>query len=155
MRAPRLTETLDEYLAVRLATAGAVARRELDRACRARGRPLREVSLLVAAADRPGLPPGALADRLGLQRSEVSRVLDDLRYDGWLVLDAHRFDQRSRAVRLLDDGNAMVAAARPVLAGVDRRLRAGLTPLRQRQLTACLELLKGPRTPVADALNAL
>jgi DNA-binding MarR family transcriptional regulator len=146
---------LDAYLAVRLATAGAVARRELDRACRAGGRPLREVSLLVAASDRPGLTPSGLADRLGLQRSEVGRLLQELRYEGWLALSVHPRDERSRAVHLLEDGDVMVAAARPVLASVDGRLRANLTPLRQRQLTACLELLKGPRTPVADALIGL
>lgn len=155
MRAPRLTQTLDEYLAVRLATAGAVARRELDRACRARGRPLREVSLLVAASDRPGMAPGGLADRLGLQRSEVGRVLHDLEYEGWLALGANPYDARSRSVHLLADGGAMVTASQSALASVDRRLRANLTPLRQKQLTTCLELLKGPRTPVADALLTL
>ena len=155
VRAPRLTETLDDYLAVRLASAGAVARRELDRACRARGRPLREVLLLVAATDRPGMSPTALADRLGLQRSEVVRLLHELKYEGWLKFRLNSYDLRAREVELIEDGGRMVAAARPALASVDRQLRANLTPLRQKQLTAALELLKGPRTPVADALLGL
>lgn len=155
MRAPRLTETLDQYLAVRLATAGAVARRELDRGCKASGRPLREVLLLITVADRAGLTPSGLAGRLGMQRSEAGRVLDDLRRDGWLALDPHPYDDRSRAVHMLADGRAFVAAARPVLAAVDGRLRANLTPLRQKQFAVYLELLKGPRTPVADALTGL
>jgi DNA-binding MarR family transcriptional regulator len=150
-----LTETLDEYLAVRLATAGALARRELNRACKANGRPLHEVLLLIAAADRAGLTPSGLAERVGMQRSEASRVLDDLRQDGWLALAPHPYDDRSRAVRMRADGGAFVLAARPVLAGVDRQLRANLTPLRQKQLAVCLELLKGPRTPVEDALTGL
>jgi DNA-binding MarR family transcriptional regulator len=154
VRAPRQTPTLDRFLAVRLATAGGAARRELDRACRARGRPLHEVLVLVAASDA-SLRPSVLADRLGLQRSEISRTIYALAADGWLDVAPHMLDGRSLQARALPGGRRVAEASTEALEAVDRCLRRALTPLRQRQLTQSLEALKGHRSPVADALTGI
>ena len=154
IRAPRLTETLDESLALRLATAGAVARRELDREFGRRGRPLREVLLLTAARDEPRLALAELARRLGLDRAEVSRVAYELEWEGWLEVRKSDTDTRCHSVQL-GAGESIVEASLAVFAAVDRRLRAELSPLRQKQLGICLELLKGPKNPIADVLAGI
>jgi DNA-binding MarR family transcriptional regulator len=155
VRAPRQVQWLDQFLAVRLAGAGAVARRELDQACRAGGRPLREILVLAVASGQPGLSIGSVADRLGLQRSEVSRLVPDLVEEGWLELGPNLRDDRSRVLVPNPGAERIVAASTPVLKAVDRRLRSNLTGLRQRQLGESLEALKGPRSPVADVLAGL
>lgn len=152
MRAPRLSPSLDKFLALRLMTAGTIARRELEQACRARGRPLREVLVLMLASEQE-LTSAAIADRLGLQRAELSRLVRELHYEGWIELAPSLYDGRAKAIQAGSGASRIAAAAEPGFAMVDRRLRANLTPLRQRQLEICLELLKGPKTPVADALN--
>lgn len=153
MRAPRQTPWLDRFLAVRLAGAGGAARRELDQACRAAGRPLRELLVLALVHDQRELRLGTVADRLGLQRSEISRLVPELHDEGWLLWEPNPLDARSSVVRMAPGGAGVLAAAEPVLDRVDRALRSHLTPLRQRQLLACLELLRGPATPVEDALR--
>lgn len=152
MRAPRLTQSLDKFLAVRLMTAGAAARRELEQACRARGRPLREVLVLAVAAEHE-LTSASIADRLGLQRAELCRLTQALEDEGWIEMEASLYDGRAKVIRACAGASKIAAAAEPGFSMVDRRLRANLSPLRQRQLEVCLELLKGPKTPVADALN--
>jgi DNA-binding MarR family transcriptional regulator len=142
---------LDEFLIVRLATAGAAARRELERECRARGRSFREALILAAANEQP-LRFSVLADRLGLQRSEVSRVVYELCDEGFLEVRPDSFDGRAQVVHPCG-GERIPTAIDGAFAAIDRRVRRQLTPVRQRQLAACLELLKGHRSPVADALT--
>jgi DNA-binding MarR family transcriptional regulator len=112
------------------------------------------VLVLVAIQERPGIAPGALADRLGLQRSEISRLVHELHYEGWLEVKRNPYASRGLVITPVG-GEAIARAGRAALHSVDRRLRLNLSRLRKQQLEVCLELLKGPRTPVADALSGL
>ena len=155
MRAPRQTKWLDDYLAVRLMGAGVAARRDLSRTLRRRRTPLRELMVLAVVHDLPRICPTSVADRLGLQRSELSRLLPELVEDGLLDWPAARLDGRGTSLALTPHAPRFLAQAKPGLEEVERRLRSRLTPTRRQQLAACLDQLRGPHSPIGERLREL
>jgi DNA-binding MarR family transcriptional regulator len=90
---------------------------------RAHGLPLTSYEVLMNLADAPGerLRMGALAERLLLSRSGITRLVDRLERQGLIARERCSDDGRGFFALLTDAGRDAVAAARPDhLAGVRR-----------------------------------
>jgi DNA-binding MarR family transcriptional regulator len=95
----------------------------------------------IAAASDDTL--GALADRLGLDQSSLSRNLHALKRDGLVEIAIVERDQRKRAVWLTEKGARRLEAAMPVWRTAHRALTEVLNPDLARQLAMASEALTG------------
>jgi DNA-binding MarR family transcriptional regulator len=64
-----------------------------------------------------------LADRIALEPSSLSRVVDVMRRNGWVETVADPDDDRARLARLTDAGNALYAEAIPLWRKAQTRAR--------------------------------
>lgn len=96
------------------------------------------------------VPTGELAEGLGLDRSNVTSVVDRLEERGLVARRPHPDDRRVKLIALTEAGRATRAA-------LDERLHAtvtvfdSLTEAEQRQLGALLAKVLEERTPAATA----
>jgi DNA-binding MarR family transcriptional regulator len=72
-----------------------------------------QFSTLVAASLGGGMPLGQLADRLGTDRTTLTRVLAPLERRGLVGSGGAKGDARSRIVSLTEAGRLLLAAAIP------------------------------------------
>ena len=86
---------------------------------------------------------GALADRLGLDQSSLSRNLHALERDGLVEIAIVERDQRKRAVWLTEKGARRLEQAMPVWRSAHTALAKLLEPGLARQLAAASETLSG------------
>lgn len=90
--------------------------REITRLYEARLRPhgLRatQFSILAVLAQTGAKPVGELADRLGLDRTSLTRSAGVLERDGWIA-SAESEDARERPLRLTEGGRRKLAEALP------------------------------------------
>jgi DNA-binding MarR family transcriptional regulator len=84
---------------------------------------------------------GALADRLGLDQSSLSRNLHALERDGLLEIAIVERDQRKRVVWLTEKGARRLEAAVPVWRSAHAALAAKLQPELAQQLAIASETL--------------
>jgi len=75
-----------------------------------------EYSVLVVIAANPGLSQSDLADRLGIERARLVRLLDRLERRGLTQRLPSRTDRRSHALRLTREGQRILKLAK-MLAG--------------------------------------
>jgi DNA-binding MarR family transcriptional regulator len=94
--------------------------RAYDDALRPSGLRITQLSVLVAATlmQRPTLT--ALADRLGLERTTLTRDLRPLESRGLLAVHVGE-DRRQREIEMTEDGRAALAAALPLWREVQAR----------------------------------
>jgi DNA-binding MarR family transcriptional regulator len=95
----------------------------------------------IAAASDDTL--GALAERLGLDQSSLSRNLHALERNGLVEIAIVERDQRKRAVRLTKKGARRLKAAMPVWRSAHAALAEVLEPEVARQLAIASEALVG------------
>jgi DNA-binding MarR family transcriptional regulator len=95
----------------------------------------------IATASRDTL--GALAKRLGLDQSSLSRNLHALQRDGLVEIAIVERDQRRRAVWLTDKGARRLEAAMPVWRSAHAALAGIFEPGLARQLAIASEVLMG------------
>ena len=86
---------------------------------------------------------GALAERLGLDQSSLSRNLHALEREGMVEIAAVERDQRKRAVWLTETGARRLEAAMPVWRSAHAALAEILEPGLARELAAASEALAG------------
>ena len=84
---------------------------------------------------------GALAERLGLDQSSLSRNLHALERDGLVEITIVERDQRKRAVWLTENGARRLEAAMPVWRSAHAALVKVLEPELARQLAVASEAL--------------
>ena len=84
---------------------------------------------------------GALAERLGLDQSSLSRNLHALERDGLVEIAIVERDQRKRAVWLTENGARRLEAAMPVWRSAHAALVKVLEPELARQLAVASEAL--------------
>jgi DNA-binding MarR family transcriptional regulator len=110
-----------------------------------------QYSVLVNAG-RAALPVAELADRLGMERTTLTRNLKPLAEAGWVVLVPGQ-DSRQRIVTITDAGRAKVeeayAAWRAAQTEIENQLGAGAVRLLHTQLDATLTQL----TPLIEDLH--
>ncbi|BCJ62697.1 MarR family winged helix-turn-helix transcriptional regulator [Micromonospora endophytica] len=88
----------------------------------------RGYQVLTAADREPPRNQGAIAEELGIDRTVLTYLIDDLERDGLLVRRPDPADRRSRLVTLTDAGRAATQRRRETLRTVESRLLQPLTP---------------------------
>ena len=94
--------------------------------------------VLEVIATNPGLKQTQLARAVQLDRSSVVSVIDKLESRGLVERRVVAADRRSNALELTAAGAALLAQLRPLVAGHEERLAAGLSA---RERAALIELL--------------
>src|SRR6185295_4250750 len=98
-----------------------------------------QYSVLVVIAANPGLSQSDLADRLGIERARLVRVLDKLERRGLTQRLASPTDRRSHALRLTREGQKLLNRATLLAATHEAKLIEKLGPEQRKSM---LELLK-------------
>ena len=102
----------------------------------------REWRLLALLAQAGPLQPSVLAERVALDRARTSRALSSLVAKGLVEREAVASDRRLALVRLSAAGQALHERMFPRIAGINRAMLDGLTPVQVHQLSALLDGLQ-------------
>ena len=101
----------------------------------------RQAGILTMVTELEPMTQKALADALGIDRTTMVALLDDLEDKGFVARQRHPRDRRAFLVHPTDSGRAAKAAAVRILDEQQRRFLAPLTPAERRQLAALLTRL--------------
>jgi DNA-binding MarR family transcriptional regulator len=82
-----------------------------------------QMNVMTAIAASGEARLSTLADRIALEPSSLSRVVDVMRRNGWVETVADPDDDRARLARLTDAGNALYAEAFPLWRKAQTRAR--------------------------------
>ncbi len=85
----------------------------------------REFRLLAFLSGSEGLTVGELAEMAVLERPTVSKMLDRLQAQGWVVRQPDAADRRRSELHLTESGQALLAQATPVVEALFRRYQEG------------------------------
>ncbi|GAB3938309.1 MarR family winged helix-turn-helix transcriptional regulator [Micromonospora vulcania] len=99
----------------------------------------RGYQVLTAAINGPARNQGAIAEELGIDRTVLTYVIDDLEGPGFVVRRADPADRRSRLVDVTDAGHAAWERWRLALRKVESHLLATLKPAEEATLRALLQ----------------
>jgi DNA-binding MarR family transcriptional regulator len=123
--------------------ASRVVTRHYDRALAPVGLSTSSYSILSRTEREGPLPLGALAARLAMDRTTLSRELAPLLAAGLLVAPPDERDRRKRIVALTDAGRACVTEARPLWARAQEELADRFGAGRTEELMTELHALVG------------
>jgi DNA-binding MarR family transcriptional regulator len=98
-----------------------------------------QYSVLVVIAANPGLSQSDLADRLGIERARLVRVLDKLERRGLTQRLASPTDRRSHALRLTREGQKLLKRATMLAAAHEAKLIGKLGPEQRKSMLALLQ----------------
>jgi len=116
----------------------------LDKRMTASGLTIAQFGLMAQIAAASDDTLGALAERLGLDQSSLSRNLHALEREGLVEIAVVERDQRRRAVWLTEDGARRLEVAMPVWRSAHAALAEVLEPeLARRLAIACQALNEG------------
>ncbi len=102
---------------------------------------LSEILAMRELAETPGLAQNDLADRLGLEKSTVSRLVGGLERRGWVRRDRDPENRRYLRLSLTDEGAATARMIGHHLHEHHRALLSGLTPAELQALAVGLTAL--------------
>lgn len=100
-----------------------------------------QFGVLVLIEANSGLNQTRLGNALGIDRSTVVAVIDRLEGRGLVLRAPAPTDRRSYALRLSDQGRALLHRARGLVETHEKRIAQDLTPAEQKQLNALLSRL--------------
>ena len=100
-----------------------------------------QFGVLVLIEANSGLNQTRLGNALGIDRSTVVAVIDRLEKRGLVMRTPAPADRRSYALRLSDQGAALLRRARGLVADHEQRIAQDLNPAEQQQLIALLSRL--------------
>jgi DNA-binding MarR family transcriptional regulator len=100
----------------------------IDTALAGHGVALRDYYVLVCIGESGPLSQQRVADRLGLDRSDLVKVLDRLEAAGWVSRERDNEDRRRHVLTLTERGNATVGKVEEVSNAVTGELLARLSP---------------------------
>ena len=103
----------------------------------------RQAGILTMVTELQPMTQKALADALGIDRTTMVGLLDDLEDKGYVARQRHPQDRRAFLIHPTDSGRAAKAAAVRILDEQQRRFLAPLTPAERRQLAGLLTRLRG------------
>ena len=101
----------------------------------------RQAGILTMVTELEPMTQKALADALGIDRTTMVALLDDLEDKGLAARQRHPRDRRAFLVHPTDSGRAAKVAAVRILDEQQRRFLAPLSPAERRQLAALLTRL--------------
>ncbi|MEU4337067.1 MarR family winged helix-turn-helix transcriptional regulator [Micromonospora lupini] len=99
----------------------------------------RGYQVLTAAATGPARNQGAIAEELGIDRTVLTYLIDDLERPGFVARRADPADRRSRLVDVTDAGRVAWEQRREALRQVEAHLLGALTPTESATLRALLQ----------------
>ena len=99
-----------------------------------------QYSILTVIRENPGLSQMALSQALGIVRSGVVPLLDNLESRGLLKRTAHASDRRSYALRLTAEGSALLDRADALVQEHENRLIQKVGPRGHKQLIETLKV---------------
>jgi DNA-binding MarR family transcriptional regulator len=108
----------------------------------------RQAGILTMVTELEPMTQKALADALGIDRTTMVALLDDLEEKGHVARQRHPRDRRAFLVHPTDSGRAAKVTAVQILDEQQRQFLAPLTPAERRQLAALLTRL--PRRPAPE-----
>jgi DNA-binding MarR family transcriptional regulator len=97
-----------------------------------------EYSVLVVIEANPGLSQADLAERLGIERARLVRLLDGLEQRGLIRRQPSPSDRRSHALHFTRDGHRDLKRIKALAAGHEARLIERLGPQKREALLAAL-----------------
>ena len=106
----------------------------IDAALAGSGVSLREFYVLVCVGEFGPLSQQNVADRLGLDRSDLVKVLDRLEAAGWVLRERDTEDRRRHVLTLTEAGQATVEKVEEVSSAVTAELLGRLSPAEQETL---------------------
>jgi DNA-binding MarR family transcriptional regulator len=101
------------------------------------------VGVLVLVNGNPGITQSRLAEAVGLDRSTLVPVLDDLERRG-LVERRRGADRRTNGLWLTLSGKRLLASVKRRILAHERRLMSGMSERERDQLVALLKKLRSP-----------
>ena len=107
----------------------------------------RQAGILTMVTELQPMTQTALADALGIDRTTMVALLDDLEDKGYVTRQRHPRDRRAFLVHPTGPGRTAKAAAVQILDEQQRRFLAPLTPAERGQLAALLTRLHRRTTP--------
>jgi DNA-binding MarR family transcriptional regulator len=128
----------DLALGMLLATAHHNARRALQEGLRPLGIEARHITVLTALAQQEAISQRQLGRRLGLDKSTVVRILDELERLGLASRLRTEHDRRAYTIQLTPQGRERVHEADKIAAAVGHDLFGRLDPAEREQLVASL-----------------
>ncbi|MEU0548615.1 MarR family winged helix-turn-helix transcriptional regulator [Micromonospora sp. NPDC005979] len=99
----------------------------------------RGYQVLTASATGPGRNQGAIAEELGIDRTVLTYLIDDLERPGFVARRPDPSDRRSRLVDVTDAGRAAWEQRREALRRVEAHLLGSLTPTESTTLRTLLQ----------------
>ncbi|MFJ6169297.1 MarR family winged helix-turn-helix transcriptional regulator [Micromonospora orduensis] len=99
----------------------------------------RGYQVLTAAVNGPARNQGAIAEELGIDRTVLTYLIDDLEGPGFVARRADPADRRNRLVDVTDAGRAAWEQRRRALRQVESHLLGALTPAESATLRALLQ----------------
>lgn len=105
----------------------------------------RQVGILTIVTEFEPKTQKALADALGIDRTTMVNLIDDLEGKGYAERRRHPADRRAFLIHPTESGRAAKLAAVQILDRQQRRFLSPLTTAERRQLAALLKRLDQPR----------
>ncbi|WP_199199006.1 MarR family winged helix-turn-helix transcriptional regulator [Amycolatopsis sp. CA-128772] len=115
----------------------------IDAALAGSGVSLREFYVLVCVGEYGPLSQQNVADRLGLDRSDLVKVLDRLEAAGWVLRERDTEDRRRHVLTLTEAGRATVGKVEEISSTVTGELLGRLSAGEQETLHALLVKASG------------
>jgi DNA-binding MarR family transcriptional regulator len=106
----------------------------MDEVLAGMGLSLRDYYVLVCVGESGPLSQQRVADRLGLDRSDLVKVLDRLEAAGWVLRERDTEDRRRHVLTLTEAGRATVEKVEEVSSAVTAELLGRLSPAEQETL---------------------
>lgn len=115
-----------------------------------------DLVVLDALAGQDATSQAELAERLGLNRTTMVKLVDRLQRAGHLTRARNPADRRSHVLSLTDDGRRALTKLRQAAVDRDAQLTAPLTPAERQRLNRLLSrLLPDPARPAAPSTEYL
>lgn len=100
-------------IAMRLRQLNRMVTRLYDEALRPLGFTVNQLNILATIVSRGPIPPGQLAQMLGMEKSTISRTIDRMHKHGWIDIGPGK-DKRSQSIKATPKGRQLLITAAPV-----------------------------------------
>lgn len=101
----------------------------------------RSLGMLLCLADAPGVSQRTLGRRLGLDRTTIGQLAEDLESDGWIVREIDPGDRRNFQLHLTEPGNERLPEVAATARAVQTEILSALADQRAQQLLDDLRLV--------------
>jgi DNA-binding MarR family transcriptional regulator len=132
---PQLLLDSSAYLISRM---GQIAKSDASEACAQAGFNLAHIGVLALLDERPPETQSAIADALGMDRSQLVGELDELEELGWVERRRDSHDRRRQMVILTPEGRKRIRAFRRTAAQIEDEFLAPLDAKQREALHALL-----------------